>query len=110
MPSASPSATTCTGAGAISRLDHFNIVTPDVPAAQRYYEGLGFTVSEDIEDADGTVYAAPPTSAARSCSCATTSGRPAARTCSSAARFSYTRPDEVGAGAGARGFKLGHQV
>src|SRR5437879_273550 len=46
------------GAGAISRLDHFNVVTPDVPAAQRYYEGLGFRVSEDIEDAEGTVYAA----------------------------------------------------
>jgi 3,4-dihydroxyphenylacetate 2,3-dioxygenase len=46
------------GAGAISRLDHFNVVTPDVPAAQRYYEGLGFKVSEDIEDAEGTVYAA----------------------------------------------------
>ena len=46
------------GAGAISRLDHFNVVTPDVPAARRYYEGLGFKVSEDIEDADGTVYAA----------------------------------------------------
>jgi 3,4-dihydroxyphenylacetate 2,3-dioxygenase len=46
------------GPGAISRLDHFNVNTPDVPFAQRYYEGLGFRVSEDIEDADGTVYAA----------------------------------------------------
>lgn len=46
------------GAGAISRLDHFNVVVPDVPAAQQYYEGLGFRVSEDIEDSDGTVYAA----------------------------------------------------
>ncbi|PXY23456.1 3,4-dihydroxyphenylacetate 2,3-dioxygenase [Prauserella coralliicola] len=46
------------GAGAIARLDHFNVVTPDVPAAQRYYEGLGFRVSEDIEDSAGTVYAA----------------------------------------------------
>ncbi|GAB3886609.1 3,4-dihydroxyphenylacetate 2,3-dioxygenase [Kibdelosporangium lantanae] len=46
------------GAGAISRLDHFNVVVPDVPAAQHYYEGLGFKVSEDIEDTDGTVYAA----------------------------------------------------
>jgi 3,4-dihydroxyphenylacetate 2,3-dioxygenase len=46
------------GAGAISRLDHFNVVTPDVPAAQRYYERLGFRLSEDIEDAEGTVFAA----------------------------------------------------
>src|SRR5918996_366865 len=46
------------GAGAISRLDHLNIVVPDVPAGQKYYEGLGFRVSEDIEDAEGTVYAA----------------------------------------------------
>lgn len=45
------------GAGAISRLDHFNIMTPDVPLAQRYYEGLGFRVSEDIQDDEGTVYA-----------------------------------------------------
>ncbi|MFD9889478.1 3,4-dihydroxyphenylacetate 2,3-dioxygenase [Amycolatopsis sp. NPDC059027] len=46
------------GAGALSRLDHFNICTPDVPAARRYYEGLGFRVSEDIQDDQGTVYAA----------------------------------------------------
>lgn len=46
------------GAGAISRLDHFNVVTPDIPLAQKYYEGLGFKVSEDIEDEDETVYAA----------------------------------------------------
>ncbi|AHH99385.1 3,4-dihydroxyphenylacetate 2,3-dioxygenase [Kutzneria viridogrisea] len=46
------------GAGAISRLDHFNLNTPDVPAARKYYEGLGFRVSEDIQDSDGTVYAA----------------------------------------------------
>ena len=45
------------GAGAISRLDHFNIMTPDVPRAQRYYEDLGFKVSEDIQDDEGTVYA-----------------------------------------------------
>ena len=45
------------GSGAISRLDHFNILTPDVPAAQAYYENLGFRVSEDIQDAAGTVYA-----------------------------------------------------
>ena len=46
------------GAGAIARIDHFNVVTPDVPAAVRYYEGLDFTVSEDIEDEEETVYAA----------------------------------------------------
>jgi catechol 2,3-dioxygenase len=46
------------GAGAIARLDHFNIVTPDVPAAMEYYGGLGFKVSEDIEDDEKTVYAA----------------------------------------------------
>jgi catechol 2,3-dioxygenase len=46
------------GAGAIARLDHFNVVTPDVPAAVSYYEDLGFRVSEDIEDADNTVFAA----------------------------------------------------
>ncbi len=46
------------GAGAIARLDHFNLVTPDVPAAVDYYEGLGFKVSEDIEDDEKTVYAA----------------------------------------------------
>ncbi|MBX3311128.1 MAG: 3,4-dihydroxyphenylacetate 2,3-dioxygenase [Cryobacterium sp.] len=45
------------GAGAISRLDHFNIMTPDVPLAQKYYEDLGFRVSEDIQDDEGTVYA-----------------------------------------------------
>ncbi|WP_103354261.1 3,4-dihydroxyphenylacetate 2,3-dioxygenase [Amycolatopsis sp. CA-128772] len=46
------------GAGALSRLDHFNLDTPDVPAARKYYEGLGFRVSEDIQDEEGTVYAA----------------------------------------------------
>jgi catechol 2,3-dioxygenase len=46
------------GAGAIARLDHFNLVTPDVRAAVGYYEGLGFRVSEDIEDDEGTVFAA----------------------------------------------------
>ena len=46
------------GAGAIARLDHFNLVTPDVPAAIEYYQGLGFKVSEDIEDDQKTVYAA----------------------------------------------------
>ncbi|MFD4668715.1 3,4-dihydroxyphenylacetate 2,3-dioxygenase [Lentzea sp. NPDC058450] len=46
------------GAGALARLDHFNLSTPDVPAAREYYEGLGFRVSEDIQDEEGTVYAA----------------------------------------------------
>ena len=46
------------GPAAIARLDHFNIVTPDVLAAMRYYEGLGFAVSEDIEDDAKTVFAA----------------------------------------------------
>jgi 3,4-dihydroxyphenylacetate 2,3-dioxygenase len=46
------------GAATIARLDHFNIVTPDVPAAVRYHEALGFKVSEDIEDEEQTVYAA----------------------------------------------------
>lgn len=44
--------------GALVRLDHFNQVTPDVPRAVAYMEHLGFRVTEDIEDADGTVYAA----------------------------------------------------
>ncbi|TFB52300.1 3,4-dihydroxyphenylacetate 2,3-dioxygenase [Cryobacterium tagatosivorans] len=46
------------GAGAISRLDHFNVMTPDVEAARAYHEALGFTVSEDIQDSAGTTYAA----------------------------------------------------
>lgn len=46
------------GAGAISRLDHFNVMTPDVEAARAYHEGLGFRVSEDIQDEAGTTYAA----------------------------------------------------
>ncbi|WP_168625627.1 3,4-dihydroxyphenylacetate 2,3-dioxygenase [Cryobacterium sp. BB307] len=45
------------GAGAISRLDHFNVVTPDIPTAVQYYQDLGFRVSEDIQDEDGTIYA-----------------------------------------------------
>ena len=40
------------------RLDHFNQVTPDVPAGREYLEGLGFRVTEDIQDADGVTYAA----------------------------------------------------
>jgi catechol 2,3-dioxygenase len=46
------------GAGAISRLDHFNLMTPDVGVARSYYEGLGFKVSEDIQDESGTTFAA----------------------------------------------------
>ena len=46
------------GGAAIARLDHFNIVTPDVPAAMEYYSDLGFKVSEDIEDDQQTVFAA----------------------------------------------------
>lgn len=44
--------------GALVRLDHFNQVTPDVPRGLAYMEALGFRVTEDIEDADGIVYAA----------------------------------------------------
>lgn len=44
--------------GALVRLDHFNQVTPDVPAGVAYLESVGFRVTEDIEDADGVVYAA----------------------------------------------------
>lgn len=46
------------GAGAISRLDHFNLMIPDVPLGRAYYEALGFGVSEDIKDSEGTTYAA----------------------------------------------------
>jgi len=44
--------------GALVRLDHFNQVTPDVPKGIEYLEGVGFRVTEDIEDEDGVVYAA----------------------------------------------------
>jgi catechol 2,3-dioxygenase len=40
-----------------ARLDHFNIVVPDVRAAHEYYTSLGFGLSETIEDAQ-TLYAA----------------------------------------------------
>ena len=46
------------GTGALARLDHFNVVVPDVAAAQRFHEQLGFRVTEDIRDDEGTVYAA----------------------------------------------------
>jgi catechol 2,3-dioxygenase len=44
-------------AGAIVRLDHFNQVTPDVPAGRAYLEALGFRVTEDIQDENGITYA-----------------------------------------------------
>jgi catechol 2,3-dioxygenase len=40
-----------------ARLDHFNIVVPDVRAAYEYYVSLGFGLSETIED-EQTLYAA----------------------------------------------------
>ena len=46
------------GAGAILRLDHFNVMTPDVGKARSYYADLGFKVSEDIQDNEGTTFAA----------------------------------------------------
>ncbi len=46
------------GPGALVRLDHFNQVTPDVPAGQAYLEELGFRLTERIADADGVTYAA----------------------------------------------------
>jgi 3,4-dihydroxyphenylacetate 2,3-dioxygenase len=44
--------------GELVRLDHFNQVTPDVPRAVGYMQDLGFRVTEDIQDDEGTVYAA----------------------------------------------------
>ncbi|PFG30755.1 3,4-dihydroxyphenylacetate 2,3-dioxygenase [Paramicrobacterium agarici] len=44
--------------GALVRIDHFNQVTPDVPRAVKYMEDLGFRVTEDIQDDEGTTYAA----------------------------------------------------
>jgi len=41
----------------IARLDHFNVMVPDIDAAYAYYDGLGFRCSETIED-DGRLYAA----------------------------------------------------
>jgi 3,4-dihydroxyphenylacetate 2,3-dioxygenase len=41
----------------VARLDHFNLCVPDVPRAYAYYSGLGFGLSETIED-EQTVYAA----------------------------------------------------
>src|SRR5690606_41848814 len=39
-------------------LDHFNQIPPDVPRAVKYMQDLGFRVTEDIQDEEGTVYAA----------------------------------------------------
>lgn len=44
--------------GALVRLDHFNQVTPDVQAGVKYLEGVGFRVTEDIQDETGVTYAA----------------------------------------------------
>lgn len=46
------------GSNALVRFDHFNQATPDVPSGCQYLQGLGFGVSEDIEDENGVVYAA----------------------------------------------------
>ncbi|WP_034271369.1 3,4-dihydroxyphenylacetate 2,3-dioxygenase [Haloechinothrix halophila] len=45
-------------ANAISRLDHFNIMVPDVKAGHAHYTRLGFGVSETIEDDEDNIYAA----------------------------------------------------
>ena len=45
------------GPAALLRLDHFNILTPDVAIAERYYADLGFRLIEQIQDA-GITYAA----------------------------------------------------
>ena len=42
---------------ALLRLDHFNILTPDVAGGERYYETLGFRLAEQIQDDAGTKYA-----------------------------------------------------
>ncbi|WP_144877033.1 3,4-dihydroxyphenylacetate 2,3-dioxygenase [Microbacterium sp. 1.5R] len=44
--------------GELVRLDHFNQITPDVPRAVKFMQDLGFRVTEDIQDEEGTVYAA----------------------------------------------------
>jgi catechol 2,3-dioxygenase len=43
---------------AITRLDHFNVMVPDVRAAHDHYRRLGFGVSETIEDDADNLYAA----------------------------------------------------
>ena len=41
----------------INRLDHINLVTDDVHGSYDWYTGLGFGLSETIEDDDGTLFA-----------------------------------------------------
>jgi catechol 2,3-dioxygenase len=43
---------------AITRLDHVNVMVPDVEAARAYHAGLGFGLAETIEDDAGHLYAA----------------------------------------------------
>ena len=42
----------------LMRLDHFNFLTPDIPAAMQYHADLGFRLSEQILDDQGTACAA----------------------------------------------------
>ncbi|MET7475332.1 3,4-dihydroxyphenylacetate 2,3-dioxygenase [Streptomyces sp. NPDC005648] len=42
----------------VARLDHFNICTPDIPAAYAHYTSLGFGCSETIEGDEHELYAA----------------------------------------------------
>lgn len=41
----------------IARLDHFNQVTPDVHTATAYLQDLGFKLTEQIADSEGTIFA-----------------------------------------------------
>ena len=45
--------------GSLVRLDHFNQVTPDVPRAVKFMQDLGFRVTEDIQDEEGTDMVSP---------------------------------------------------
>jgi catechol 2,3-dioxygenase len=45
-------------AATLLRLDHFNILTHDIAAAKQYYSDLGFRLAEQIQDDQGTTYAA----------------------------------------------------
>ncbi|WP_340537809.1 3,4-dihydroxyphenylacetate 2,3-dioxygenase [Nocardioides sp. GXZ039] len=42
----------------LARLDHFNLVTPDVARGCAHLRSLGFRLTEDIQDGDGVTYAA----------------------------------------------------
>lgn len=46
------------GAAPLVRLDHVNLVTPDVPAATEHLQGLNFRLTEDIRDETGRLLAA----------------------------------------------------